>query len=59
MMEIRPDLPVILCTGHSTPKENELARSAGIRGFFEKPFISRDFGLKVREMLDEERKDEE
>jgi PAS domain S-box-containing protein len=52
MTEIRPDLPVILCTGHGTQKENERARGAGIRGFLGKPFISWDLGLKVREVLD-------
>ncbi|MFP4086913.1 MAG: response regulator [Desulfobacteraceae bacterium] len=32
MLQIRPDIPVILCTGHVTRAEKERARAAGIRG---------------------------
>lgn len=52
ILEIRPDTPVILCTGHPTYMEKERAITVDIRGFLGKPLVSRDLALKVREVLD-------
>ncbi|MEW5724019.1 MAG: ATP-binding protein [Thermodesulfobacteriota bacterium] len=53
MLEIRPDMPVILCTGFSqriTPAE---ARKIGVRRFLMKPMIFKELARVVREVLDE------
>ena len=50
--EIRPDLPVILCTGYSKTMTLEKARAVGAREFILKPILSRDLGLSIRRALD-------
>jgi len=37
MLKLRPDLPIILCTGYSDHATAELAEKAGLAGFFYKP----------------------
>ena len=44
VMEVRPDIPVILCTGYSEQVDKEKAKELGIRGFLMKPCSLRDFG---------------
>jgi CheY-like chemotaxis protein len=38
ILQIRPDIPIILCTGYSTLVNEEQARAEGIREFAMKPF---------------------
>jgi PAS domain S-box-containing protein len=52
MMAIRPDLPVILCTGFSQQVNEERAAAHGIRRFLMKPMVMRDVAQGVREVLD-------
>jgi CheY-like chemotaxis protein len=52
MMLIRPDIPVILCTGFSERITEEKAREMGIRAFAMKPFNMRDIAETVRRVLD-------
>jgi len=40
MLKIRPDLPVILCTGHSTLIDKNKAEALNIQGFIKKPVDS-------------------
>ncbi len=49
---IRPDIPIILCTGYSTIMTEEKARSMGIKGFVMKPFSKKDLSTVVRYILD-------
>ncbi len=51
-MEIRPDIPVILCTGYSGLIDNEKAMAAGIREFIMKPYGNRQIAETVRRALD-------
>ena len=51
--EIRPDLPVILCTGFSDKINEEKARLAGIRAFLLKPVLFRDLANALRKALGE------
>ena len=37
MLKLRPDLPVILCTGYSKHVDEDSVYQQGIRGFFPKP----------------------
>ncbi|MDY6950757.1 MAG: PAS domain S-box protein [Thermodesulfobacteriota bacterium] len=53
IMKIRPDIPVILCTGFSTRISEDKSKAAGIRGFLLKPFLKRDVAETIRRVLDE------
>lgn len=57
LMEIRPDIPVILCTGFSERIDIEIAKSMGIRDYINKPILSMDLSAKVRQILDQAKKD--
>jgi CheY-like chemotaxis protein len=52
MLQIRPDLPIILCTGYSTLISEEKAESLGIKGFALKPLTKKDMGFLIRKVLD-------
>ena len=52
MMAIRPDLPVLLCTGYSHKISREEALRLGIRRYIEKPAVLKDLVLAVRKNLD-------
>jgi len=51
LIKIRPDIPVVLCTGFSEMISEEKAASLGIRGFLMKPIVMRDLSNKIREVL--------
>ena len=52
LMEIRSDIPTILCTGFSEKISQERADALGIKGFLMKPVVMRDLAQKIREVLD-------
>ncbi len=52
MLQIRPGMPIILCTGYSTLISEEKARSLGIKGFAMKPLAKKDIAALVRMVLD-------
>ena len=52
LMAIRPDIPVILCTGFSTRITEEKAKNMGIRAFIMKPLIRRDIAETIRKVID-------
>jgi len=53
IMEIRPDIPVIICTGHSRLVSKEKAKDIGIKAFVMKPVSTRVVAETVRKVLDE------
>ena len=53
LMTIRPDLPVILCTGYSKKISDENAAEIGIKAFAYKPIVKADLARTVRKVLDE------
>ena len=55
IMAIRPDIPIILCTGFSERINEEKAQAIGIRGFVMKPFVIRDFVNTIRKALNQEK----
>lgn len=55
VMRIRPDIPVILCTGFSEQISPEKAKALGIRGFLFKPLIISDLANAIRRVLDQNR----
>jgi PAS domain S-box-containing protein len=51
LLKIRPDIPIILCTGFSEMISEERAQSLGIRRFVMKPFFKKDIAEAIREAL--------
>lgn len=51
-LAIRPDLPVILCTGYSDTVSPEQTRAAGISAFLYKPLSKKDLAETIRALLD-------
>ena len=49
---IRPDIPIILCSGYSAPVDEEEAKSCGIHGFAAKPLTRKQVALLLRQVLD-------
>ena len=56
VLQIRPGLPIILCTGYSSQVSEETVKSYGIRGFALKPLAKKDIAVLIRKLLDDERK---
>jgi two-component system cell cycle sensor histidine kinase/response regulator CckA len=52
MLTIRPDLPIILCSGYSFAINPEIIRSVGIRKFLLKPVLPLDMGTNLRRVLE-------
>lgn len=52
MLQLRPNIPVVICTGFTTLISVEDARSRGIRDFVMKPFKIKDIATRIREILD-------
>lgn len=53
LMNVRPDIPIIICTGYShimTPKK---AKAIGIKAFIMKPFNTRNIANTIRKVLDQ------
>jgi CheY-like chemotaxis protein len=53
LMNIRSDIPVILCTGFSKNISKEAAHEMGIKAFVTKPIAKADIARIVRKVLDE------
>jgi CheY-like chemotaxis protein len=52
MMAVRPDIPIVLCTGFSIKIDEERAKSLGIRAFINKPILRGDLATALRRVLD-------
>ena len=52
ILEIRPGMPIILCTGYSEKISKESAKELGIRKYIEKPIEMENLARSVREILD-------
>jgi CheY-like chemotaxis protein len=52
LMRIRPDIPIILCTGYSEMITKDKARDMGMREFIMKPLVTRDLATTIRKVLD-------
>ncbi len=51
LMKIRPDLPIILCTGYSQRIDERRAREKGIRALVMKPILVHEIDVAVRRAL--------
>ncbi|MEE9910635.1 MAG: PAS domain S-box protein [Deltaproteobacteria bacterium] len=52
ILKIRPELPIILCTGYSNAINTETAQKLNIRALLMKPVSLNEMGLVVRKVLD-------
>ena len=52
LMRIRPDIPIILCTGYSEVISEDKAKAIGIREFLMKPLDIHDLAKAIRKVLD-------
>ena len=52
LIRIRPDIPIILCTGHRELITDEQAKEAGIKAFVFKPVTMRGLANTIRQVLD-------
>ena len=53
LLSIKPDIPIIICTGFSEKMSEERAGAIGIKGFLMKPVGVKDLTVMVRKVLDE------
>ena len=49
---IRSDIPVILCTGHSTLIDEQKVKQYGIAAYLAKPITMREMALTIRQVID-------
>ncbi|MDH3393631.1 MAG: response regulator, partial [Desulfobulbaceae bacterium] len=52
LVELRPELPTILCTGHSDIINRDKALEAGVSEYFEKPYALDDLLRSIRRVFD-------
>ena len=50
--KIRPDIPIILCTGFSYQVNEEKSKALGIQGFIMKPVMTKEIAGVIRKVLD-------
>jgi CheY-like chemotaxis protein len=53
LLKIKPDIPIVICTGHSEVITPESSRDIGIRAFLLKPVTPTELRRVVRDVLDE------
>ena len=53
ILTIRPQMPVIICTGYSERMSAKKAAALGVRKYIEKPMDTRNLASALREVLDE------
>jgi CheY-like chemotaxis protein len=52
LVRIRPDIPILLCTGFSEKIPEEKAAAMGIKNFLMKPIVKKDLSKMIRGVLD-------
>jgi CheY-like chemotaxis protein len=57
LMQIKPDIPIILCTGFSSKIDEQKALSMGIKAFLSKPIFKKEISKVIRQVLDGAEKD--
>jgi PAS domain S-box-containing protein len=53
LISIRPDIPIIVCTGYSDRIDADIASEIGIRELVMKPVVMKDIAHCIRRVLDE------
>ncbi|NWH05268.1 hybrid sensor histidine kinase/response regulator [Desulfobacter latus] len=52
LLSIRPDIPIIICTGFSESINKKQAEAIGIKGLLMKPVVKSDMAKEIRRILD-------
>ena len=52
LLKKKPDLPIILCTGHSNKVSEEKIEELGIKALLYKPYDKKMLSLTVQSVLD-------
>jgi nitrogen-specific signal transduction histidine kinase/CheY-like chemotaxis protein len=55
LLRIRPDIPIVLCTGYNERITGEAAKEMGIREFAMKPLVASDLAKTIRRALDQQK----
>jgi DNA-binding NarL/FixJ family response regulator len=53
LISIRPEIPVIICTGFCDENDEKRSMYLGVKGFLKKPVATGDLAEMVRKVLDE------
>ncbi|MFH0996010.1 MAG: PAS domain S-box protein [Pseudomonadota bacterium] len=53
LISIRPDIPIIICTGFSDENDEQHTKEMGVKGFLKKPVATGDLAEMVRKVLGE------
>jgi CheY-like chemotaxis protein len=53
LLKMKPNIPIILCTGFSSTIDEHKAKAIGIRAFVYKPILKKDIATAIRKVLDE------
>jgi two-component system cell cycle sensor histidine kinase/response regulator CckA len=56
MLQLRKDLPIILCTGYSARITEAEAKELGVREFMSKPMVIGELAYIIRKVLQEKNK---
>jgi DNA-binding NtrC family response regulator len=54
LMDLRPDIPILLCTGYSDQLDAASAHALGIKRFLIKPLEMGELAKIIREVLDDD-----
>jgi CheY-like chemotaxis protein len=52
VLRIRPDIPVIICTGFSEKLNENKAKAVGAKALLMKPFARNELAVTIRKVLD-------
>ena len=52
LLRIKPEIPIILCTGYSARINQDQAMAMGIRAFVSKPVLRREIAVAIRKVLE-------
>jgi signal transduction histidine kinase/ActR/RegA family two-component response regulator len=55
LLKIRPDIPIILCSGFSEAMARESAKIKGIRAYLMKPIVMEQLATTIRQVIDSDR----
>jgi two-component system cell cycle sensor histidine kinase/response regulator CckA len=53
IIAIRPDVPIVLCTGYSNLISEDKAKAIGIRALVMKPLSMANVATTIRDLLDD------
>jgi len=53
LLVLRPDIPIILCTGFSDLMDEQKSKEAGIKAYITKPVLRSHLAETIRSVLDE------